>query len=163
MRAYFPHASNQVINHIANTLYPPVYDGSQPYTSAFSRLDLVISEMMVSCNSRFLATGLGVGLTYAYQFSVPPGLHMDDIPYTFYDGVSSSVSNATVATSMQRYIVSFAITGDPNAAVQPDGLPSFPVYGPEGSLTNFNTTFIDVEGDPNNNPRCDWWQRGQFL
>lgn len=164
MRIYFPHASDEVIDHIANTLYPPIYDGSQPYTSPFDRINLLISEMMVSCNSRFLATGLGVNRTYNYQFAVQPGFHMDDIPYTFYDGLlNGAVKNATMAMDMQRYIVSFAARGDPNAVGATAGRPHFPVYGRQADVTNFDTSFIDIEKDPNDNPRCAWWQRGLFL
>lgn len=165
MRIYFPHASAQVIDYVANTLYPPVYDGSQPYTSPSTRLNLLISEMMVSCNSRYLATGLGVARTYAYQFSVAPGYHMDDIPYTFYDGVLNGVvTNVSTAMELQRYIVAFAAVGDPNGAqAQQNGSSRFPTYGPHAELTNFNTSLIDVQGDPNDNPRCLWWQQGLFL
>lgn len=165
MHIYFPHASAQVIDHIANTLYPPIYDGSQPYKSPFARLNLLISEMMVSCNSRYLATGLGVARTYAYQFAVPPGFHMNDIPYTFYDGtLNGVVTDASMAMDLQRYITAFAAVGDPNGAREPkNGSSRFPLYGSQAELTNFNTSFTDVLKDPNDNPRCEWWQQGLFL
>ncbi|KAH8649248.1 carboxylesterase family protein [Xylariales sp. PMI_506] len=163
MRIYFPDASDAVIDYIADDLYPPVYDGSQPYATPFQRLDLLISEMMVSCNSRFLGTGLG-NKTYNYQFSVPPGYHMNDIPYTFFDGtLNGAVMNDTLAADMQRYITAFAATGDPNAYQNNTGLPTFPVYGAAAMIMNFNTTIIDTITDPIDNPRCAWWQKGLFL
>ena len=140
-----------------------MYDGSQAYATPFERLNLLISEMMISCNSRYLATGLG-NVTYNYQFSVPPGHHMDDIPYTFYDGtVNAAVENDTLALDMQSYITAFAATGNPNAFRKGTGLPLFPMYGRENTLLNFNTTFISTITDPNKNGRCDWWQKGLFL
>lgn len=165
MRIYFPHASDEVISFIANELYPAVYDGSQPYTTPFARLDLLISEMMVSCNSRWLTTGLGVDRTYNYLFSVPPGFHMDDIPYTFFGGAgNAAVKNETLAETMQRYIVAFIAEGDPGAFQAQTGA-AFPVtvYGSDSEVTNFNTTVIDVQKDPNDNARCAWWQQGLFL
>lgn len=165
MEIYFPAASPSIIDYIRNTLYPPVYDGSQPYTSPFDRLDLLISEMMISCNSRYIATALG-NETYNYMFSVPPGHHRGDIPYTFWDASGATndpVLNATLAEDMQRYITAFAATGDPNAFQKETGLPNFPKYGSEATVLNFNLTFIDEVADPTKNGRCDWWQLGLYL
>lgn len=163
MRIYFPHASNRVINYISKNLYPPIYDGSQPYTTPFERLNLLISEMMISCNSRYLGTGLD-DKTYNYQFSVIPGHHMDDIPYTFYDGtLNGAVSNATMAMDLQRYITAFAATGNPNAFQRKSGLPAFPRYGRNAKIMSFNTSQINVITDPERNRRCAWWQKGLFL
>jgi cholinesterase len=163
MHIYFPDASNDVIDYIANVLYPAVYDGSQPYTTPFERLNLLISEMMISCNSRYLATGLG-NRTWNYQFSVPPGFHMDDIPYTFFDGpLNGAVTNETLAIDMQRFITNFAVNGDPNVSANKTALPFFPAYGSEAELLNFNTSFIAPLTDPLDNPRCAWWQKGLFL
>lgn len=163
MHIYFPDASDSVVDFIANELYPPVYNGSQPWTTPFERLNVLISEMMVACNSRYLATGLD-DTTYNYQFSVPPGYHMNDIPYTFFDGtLNGAVTNQTMAADMQRYITAFAATGNPNAFNIAAGLPTFPVYGQGATLLNFNTSFINTITDPYDNPRCDWWQKGLFL
>lgn len=163
MRIYFPHASEAVINFIAKKLYPPVYDGSYPWTTPFQRLNLLISEMMVSCNSRYLGTGLE-NKTYNYEYSVPPGHHMDDIPYTFFDGtLNGAVTNETMAMDLQRYLTAFAATGDPNAFQKETELPNFPSYGSEAALLNFNTSFINHITDPLKNERCSWWQKGLFL
>ncbi len=163
MRIYFPNASDSVIDYISNTLYPPIYDGSQPWTTPFQRLNVLISEMMIACNSRYLATGLG-NETYNYQFSVPPGFHMNDIPYTFFDGtLNGAVTNQTMAQDMQRYITTFVATGSPNPYRSETNLPAFPRYGRGGTLLSLNTSSIDAIADPNDNPRCDWWQKGLFL
>lgn len=169
MRIYFPRISDASLRVLADELYPAVYDGSQPYTTPFARLNLLISEMMVSCNSRWLTTGLGVERTYGYRFSVPPGFHMDDIPYTFFDGaVNAAVKNETLAEAMQRYLVAFIADGDPSTlfrAQNDSSAAAVPVtvYGGSSQVTNFNTSVIDVIQDPNDNARCDWWQQGLFL
>ena len=165
MNIYFPAADPSIISFIANTLYPPIYDGSQPYTTPFDRLDLLISEMMISCNSRYIATARGND-SYNYMFSVPPGHHRGDIPYTFWDATGTTndpVLNTTLAEDMQRYITAFAATGDPNAFQGKTGLPTFPKYGSAATVLNFNQTFIDVVVDPMKNSRCDWWQLGLYL
>lgn len=100
------------------------------------------------------------------MFSVPPGHHRGDIPYTFWDSTGTTndpVLNATLAEDMQRYITTFAATGDPNAFHDETGLPTFPKYGSEATVLNLNQTFIDVVVDPMKNWRCDWWQRGLYL
>ncbi|KAF2101226.1 alpha/beta-hydrolase [Rhizodiscina lignyota] len=163
MRIYFPHASDAVIDFISNKLYPPIYDGSQPWTTPFERLNLLISEMMIACNSRYLGTGLG-NTTYNYEYSVPPGFHMDDIPYTFFDGtLNGAVTNKTMAMDLQRYITAFAATGNPNAFQKETALPTFARYGSEATLLNFNTSYISHITDPLKNDRCAWWQKGLLL
>ena len=155
MQIYFPAAAPSIISYISNTLYPPVYDGSQPYTTPFNRLDLLISEMMIACNSRYISTANGND-TYNYMFSVPPGHHRGDIPYTFWDAnstINDPVANVTTALEMQRYITAFAATGDPNAFQKQTGLQTFPKYGSEASILNFNLTFVDVVVDPMKNSR----------
>ena len=121
--------------------------------------------MMIACNSRYISTALG-NKTYNYLFSVPPGHHRQDIPYTFFDAngtANDPVQNATLAADMQRYITAFAATGDPNAFQKTTGLPTFPVYGSEAMALNFNLTEINTVVDPTKNPRCDWWQKGLYL
>lgn len=165
MKIYFPAADPSIIHYISNTLYPPIYDGSQPYTTPFDRLDLLISEMMISCNSRYIATAKGNN-TYNYMFSVPPGHHRGDIPYTFWDAggaTNDPVLNATLAEDMQRYITAFVATGNTNAFQKETGLPSWTRYGSEATILNFNLTFIDEVVDPMKNERCDWWQLGLYL
>ena len=155
MQIYFPAAERSIVNYISSTLYPPIYDGSQPYTTPFARLDLLISEMMIACNSRYISTAKGND-TYNYMFSVPPGHHRGDIPYTFWDAnstINDPVANVTTALEMQRYITAFAATGDPNAFQKKTGLPTFPKYGSVANVMNFNLTFVDVVVDPMKNSR----------
>ena len=61
--ASFPDVNPSVQTYIEEVLYPTVYDGRYFY---FDR----------AYNNQ----------TYAYEFSVPPALHGQDIPYTFFNG-----------------------------------------------------------------------------
>ena len=54
---------------------------------------------------------------------------------------------------MQRYITAFVATGDPNAFQKETELITFPKYGSEASVVNFNLTFVDVVVDPMKNSR----------
>jgi hypothetical protein len=54
---------------------------------------------------------------------------------------------------MQQYITAFVATGDPNAFQKETELITFPKYGSEGSVVNFNLTFVDVVVDPMKNSR----------
>jgi hypothetical protein len=61
-----------------------------------------------TCNTFYLDKAYD-NQTYAYFFTVPPGIHGEDIPYTYYNGAkSTSVVSPTVAIALQEYITNFA-------------------------------------------------------
>ncbi|KAB8237925.1 Alpha/Beta hydrolase protein [Aspergillus alliaceus] len=63
---------------------------------------------------------------FAYKFSVGYAIHAMDVPYTYYDGPTAEVKNATAAIALQKYLTRFAITGDPNQKpAKTDTLPLF--------------------------------------
>lgn len=159
IRRSFPGIQDSVVNYVVKTLYPAVYDGSQPYSNGLDRTILIISELIFTCNTNYLARAYGNN-TYNYQFSVPPGLHGFDVPYTFYNGVSADPTfNATVAMALQDYLTSFAQNGEPSG----EGFPSFPLYGPSSTEINLNITGINPIKDPTANPRCLFWQKALYY
>jgi carboxylesterase type B len=159
LRSTFPGVQDSVVSYIISTLYPAVYDGSQPYRNGLQRTIFLLSELIFTCNTNYLARAYD-NKTYNYQFSVPPALHGFDIPYTFYNGaVPNRFFNTTVAVALQEYITSFAKDGVPNV----EGLPEFPIYGPEGTELNLNVTGIGPIPDPTNNPRCLYWQKALYY
>ena len=113
-----------------------------------------------SCNTFYLDKAFG-NQTYAYQFSVPPALHGDDVPYTFFNGPSSSVISDPIAVALQEYITSFVLNGHP--ASQGPSLPMFPIYSNATDIINLNATSITEILDPTANVRCDWWQRELYV
>ena len=145
------------LSYITQTLYPPIFDGSRGYTSQFGRVALTISEGLFSCNTNYLARAYGNN-THNYLFSVPPGIHGEDVPYTFYGGglPNELVIAPSTATALQEYITSFAIQGLPSGP----GLPVFPAYGSQAQVENLNATSIMQIRDPAANERCLWWQKG---
>ena len=155
LAASFPNISPAVASYIENVLYPPIFNGSYGYTDNIGRTALTTSEGLFTCNTNYLDRAYG-NKTYSYQFSIPPALHGQDIPYTFFNGPNPSVLNNTVAVALQEYITSFAQTSTPSAP----GLPVFPQYGANSNLLNLGLTQISVIKDNTANARCLWWQKG---
>ena len=159
IRQQFPSIQDSVVSYIIDTLYPAVYDGTQPYRNGLDRTIFINSELIFTCNTVYLAKAYG-GNTYNYQFSVPPGLHALDIPYTFYSGVSTDPTfNTTIAIALQEYLTSFAKNGVPSG----EGFPSFPLYGPTANEQNLNISGIRTMMDTTDNPRCSYWQKALYY
>jgi carboxylesterase type B len=158
LTTFFPDISPAVVSYIENVLYPPVYTGQYGYTTPFQRAILTTADASFTCNTFYLDKAFN-NKTYAYQFSVAPGLHGEDIPYTFFNGPSTSVVNNTIAVALQEYITSFAINGVPSGP----GIPTFPMFGSGGIDINFNATTISDILDPNANARCNWWQKALYF
>lgn len=156
----FPDIQPSVVNYIAGTLYPPVFNGSYPYTSYFERAELTLAESAFTCNTYFLHRAVqGRSSTYGYRFSVPPAYHGQDVPYTYFNGPSPRVANATIAEAMQSYLTRFALSGNPNGA----GAVAVPEYWPGAAILDLNVTGSTVIPDPNNNVRCRWWQEALYY
>lgn len=149
-----------ILRYIIRTLYPPIFDGSQAqnYTNQIARADALTSELIFTCNTFYLDTAYN-NETYAYYFTVPPALHGQDIPYTYFNGPDpENVPNPRIAIALQEYITSFAMDGNPNER----GVPFFPMYGNDATVQELSATGIDQLRDPTANARCVWWQKGLF-
>ena len=159
-----PLATNDsALNYITQVLYPPIFDGSQGYTTQAERNNLTIADAIFVCNTRFLTQADFRPQTYAYQCSAPPGLHAADLPYTFYDFGSVPGVNTTIAETMQGYITRFAETGQPNA-------PALPAFaGASGTrmvqeLGNDGIgSILDEGGIRQLSERCRYWQEVPYL
>ncbi|KAJ6126554.1 hypothetical protein N7523_002166 [Penicillium sp. IBT 18751x] len=164
---YYPNIRPNVTEYVTNVLYPAKYDGSYGYTTPLERAAFLISELIFVCNTDYINRAYH-GHTYAYEFSIPPAVHGQDVLYTFYNNGSSalsssleglSVSNVTVAEIMQEYFTSFVETGTPRSATGP----TFPPHGERGQLMNFGNTTVQPMRDTSNNPRCRFWQTAPYA
>jgi len=159
----FPEIQPAVANYIENVLYPPNMTngtlGLSGYSDETGRADLITSESTFTCNTYYLDRAFG-NQTYAYQFSVGPALHGQDVPYTFFNGPSSSVSSDTAAVALQQYITSFAVNGAPSGNYT---IPYFPMYGKNNTVIDLNATSITDIADPVANYRCLWWQKELYA
>ena len=159
----FPTASPNVTHYIENVLYPPAPGrpgtiGLTGYSDETGRLDLAISESSFTCNTFYLDKAFQ-NQTYAYQFSVPPGLHGQDVQYTFFNGPNPAVTSGSIAIALQEYITSFAIKGVPSGP----SLPRFPLYTNATDIIDLNATSITTILDPIANQRCNWWQQELYA
>ncbi|KAI9822720.1 MAG: hypothetical protein M1826_000424 [Phylliscum demangeonii] len=191
LASVFPRIRPEVAAYISQTLYPPVFDGSFGYRDGVQRVALTISDAFYACNAVYLDQAYQ-GSSYGYEWSMPPGLHAVDLPYTFYDGpdtrlLPSSSSSPpsspqseepnmlqTLALSLQ-----FGRVADPNLAADwQEYLTSFVVngmpttrggrvlpdqYGQASRVMGFGVHGAGQIIDPSANDRCRWWQRGLYL
>ena len=166
IRTVMPSVTDAALFYLQDVLYPPIFNGSYGYVNDMTRASLVIAESTFTCNTRYLDLAFK-NRTYSYFFTVPPGFHGEDPPYTFFDGDTSTPDdggpvNATVATRFQQYLAGFVMTGNPNSGGT--ARPIFPLYG-----SNSTILVIDIQDngqtmkDTVANTRCDWWQRGLYA
>ena len=95
----------ETLQYITDTLYPPIFDGTQAqeYTTQVARAAAQISEMVFTCNTFYLDKALRNN-TYSYYFAVPPAIHGSDIPYTYYNGPDPlMVVSPKTAVQLQKY------------------------------------------------------------
>lgn len=149
---YFPNTAADVLAHIEDTLYPPVYNTSF-YNNTSARASRTVADSIINCNAGALAAAYANN-SYAYNFAVAPAIHGSDYSYTWYGSVA--VANATIADALQDYIISFITTGKPTTSVS--GVPDMEVYGSEAVAVNFDTSGIIKTTDMAANERCAWWE-----
>ncbi|ORY11146.1 acetylcholinesterase precursor [Clohesyomyces aquaticus] len=160
----FPYMDQSLIDHAMTMFYPPIFNGSYGYTSEWERAALMIGDLAITCNGKYLSQGLA-NKTYSYFFAQPPSYHGIDNLYTYYDGgaVSSTdvsmVMNRTVAITIQQLITSFAKNGVPTA----EGVSQFRTYGADAQVLRLSSGrgFQEVR-DGSSDARCAWWQNIRY-
>ncbi|KAF4918838.1 Carboxylesterase patB [Colletotrichum viniferum] len=156
----FPSFDASLVEHVAEVVYPPVFDGTQPYVDDLGRGTLLMAETRIVCNTLFLRRAFG-NESLAYIFGVPPSLHGDDLKYTFYNGaygaqMDSRSLNVTIAEVLQDYIASYAISGKPTTDVS--GVDVFPKVGSKSTAWTLDVAGVQSAVDGAVNDRCSWWQ-----
>lgn len=140
------------MEYISQTLYPPIYDGTQNYTDAFTRTAKVVAEVSIECNTFYVDAAFD-GRGYAYVFAVPPATHGQDVDFTFHVGKAND-SQSRIAVEMQKYFVNFAEVGNPNGR----DLEAWETFG-DGAVKMFNVTgHGSMSVDRGLEERCRWWQ-----
>ena len=165
LESLFPELVNDTVSldYVTQTLYPPIFDGSQGYTSQTERSNLTFADAAFVSNTRSMSQASFLPTTYSYQFSGPPAVHGADLPFTFFDSAPAPGVDTTVAELLQRYITRFAETGQPNAP----GLPPFPAARPGSTVQNLGSAFVgpipDEGGGTQLSRRCRFWQEAPYL
>ncbi|KAJ5449225.1 Carboxylesterase type B [Penicillium cf. griseofulvum] len=151
-------ANASVRAYTAEVLYPPIFNGSRPYRSQHGRANLFWSELSTMCNTRYLHEAVATP-GYAIEYAVAPAMHLSDTTSVFYNGQGSDASlNATIAQLMQRQIVQFVKTGNPNAK----GDPNVPLHQGKANVLSLGDNGVHIKLDSTNTDRCAYWQQVEF-
>jgi acetylcholinesterase len=149
-----PGAEDGALDYVLQVLYPPIYNGIQPYRSILERLALILTESCFTCNIFYMNMGYK-NQTYSYEFQILPAFHGADSPYNWYNGQTASAGFfPRFAEELQEYFVNFVTKGNPNG----NGLPFFPIHGVNATINSLRTSGWVVQADPTSNSRCAWWQ-----
>ncbi|KAL9606784.1 MAG: hypothetical protein Q9179_000074 [Wetmoreana sp. 5 TL-2023] len=153
------------VQHISQVLYPPVFDGSQGYTTQAERVNMTIADATVVCNvGAMVSANYNCLWTYAYEFSIPPAVHGTDLFHTFYDFEPGPGINTTVAETLQEYLVRFAEKAQPNSS---KSQPLFKSEPPGLAMQNLGRgsggTVFDQGGIKQRTQRCQFWQDAPYL
>lgn len=156
----FPSATTAIQQQIINQIYPPIYDGSLPYTTPQQRSDLAVKEYFISCQTVSIAKAYR-NLTHDYIFGVAPAIHAQDLAYTYYPNGVTPGFYPNVATTLQKYVVNFVLTGNPNKDKM--SLAPWPTFGQRAAAINFTETGISQTTSDSENSRCAFWNQADYY
>jgi len=135
----------EVLKLATYALYP--YQG--PGVPEWLRTSAFWGDTDMNCNGAWLVRSFQK--SYRYVFNVPPAIHGEDVPYTFYAGPNPSIVNDTTAIIHQKFITNYVIHGEPRCAMGA----CFGKYGLSANALSVNTTEIKVIRDPWASERCN--------
>ena len=145
------------IRYILGELYPPPPEAGGLYSNQYERACMIVSEASFTCHTRALGIAFQSS-TWHYRFDVPPAVHMQDLPWTFFrDGVGNV--NEEIAEAMQLYMTNFVKYGQPNHG---QNLSSWPLYGHSAQINAFKSLSIEKDWDDASSHRCDFWLKGDY-
>ncbi|CAJ0554867.1 Ff.00g133800.m01.CDS01 [Fusarium sp. VM40] len=150
LRRSLPGLDGEQRGELADKIYPPLYDGSLGYVDMDTRQMRVWGESTIDCPFNAISQATK-DTSYAYEFGVSPGFHIQDLSYTFGNPATAIRPSQK---SLQLAIASFVLKGVPVL----EGGKEFPVFGDEGLLVNI-TAVGAVPSVLNNlnQTRCKWW------
>ncbi|QSZ35471.1 hypothetical protein DSL72_008341 [Monilinia vaccinii-corymbosi] len=173
LRLYFPSITNDVIDEILR-LYP-----STDYASESHRLADILQSLDLTAHNFALTEALK-NQTWNAMVALDNATHGTDQNYYWYSNFTLVETNSTTATTgnaasagivttkdvdrdvalkMQKYLVSFILTGDPNTMWREDKM-DWPMHGGNSSSAGrelvFNHTMY-IQGDSLANDRSRFW------
>lgn len=155
----FPTANESTVSTVTDVLYPPIFNGTYGYTDAIGRTALAIADLVITCNAYLLASTLES--SYAYYFSVPPGLHGEDVSYTFFNGDTTTSDDGLpvqedIAVPFQEFLLNFTMNGTPGEGAV--------LYGSNNTVSNVGFgTFGTLVKDPAARPQCAFWEAAPYY
>ncbi|TGO32075.1 hypothetical protein BHYA_0357g00040 [Botrytis hyacinthi] len=159
IRKSLPGLKDEDLEYIVKDLYP-LEDENAGVLDKLLRGANATSELSTICNAVYLLDAFGAEGSYKCVFGVEPGVHGQDVGFSFYQKPPSNPtdiyntgkvlpSTEIVAQTLQAYIVGFVKEGDPNRGLIG---PDFPVYK-DGILilgSKKNGSMIVPEGELQN-------------
>ncbi|EPS41516.1 hypothetical protein H072_4565 [Dactylellina haptotyla CBS 200.50] len=173
----FANATATTLNQIL-TMYPEP-GLFRKYLTNFLRSADLIGQFIVTCNTRFIAEAYP-GKTYNYQFSVIPGIHAEDILFTFWspdiklgpiqlDFSLSFLTSKNLATGWQSYLTSFTRSGNPNTFRERGGFPATSEWQKATVAAEINVLNMDLFGfsmksdEDTDAARCNFWKSSAYT
>lgn len=154
----FPSAITSIQQQIINQIYPPIYDGSLPYTTPQQRSDLAVEEYFTSCQTVGIAEAYG-NQTHNYIFGIAPAIHAQDLTYTYYPSGATPDFYPKVAVTLQDYLVNFVLPGNPNKK----GLSPWPIFGQHAAAIKLTETGVSRRSSDSANSRCAFWNQADYY
>ncbi|KAJ5720187.1 esterase [Penicillium malachiteum] len=163
LRMYFPAITNDVITEILK-LYPASH-----YESAGLRLSDIRQSFDLTGKDLALTQALH-NQTWNAMVNLGDATHGTDQYYYWYstystvpaNGLATSENvNVTIARTMQKYLLSFVLTGNPNTLWAKDKI-FWPKYGNLTNTLNLNTT-MNIITDDLANDRSLFWNKALWY
>ena len=126
-----------------------------------------VIESVIDCNCLYLSRAYSNN-TYNYRFSVIPGIHGEDLLYTFYPttltGYDLSINIPDPdAKAWQSYFTSFVMYGTTNTG-RSSGTVTWPICGSEMDIIEVSLSgFTQTTDDELPADRCTFWQSAPYM
>ncbi|KFG80558.1 carboxylesterase [Metarhizium anisopliae] len=164
LKTLFPGATQSFVSRLLQ-LYPR--DG---FNSTFFQRQQIFGDFIISCFSQYMAAAVSDRGEPVYKmiFDAGGGLHGSLVPFTETVNLNGTSNNATLASIIRSYYISFATQLDPNAVSYTDSNhPHWPTYqtGGNANLTVLSITDSGIEAgeDPDNSAQCDFFHGQSYV
>lgn len=160
----YPSMTQENLDHVTETLYPAIFDGTYGYTDPYGRASNMRADAIIVCKKLPLLNAFPQK-AYSYQFSLPPGIHGADLEYTFYKdegqrpfdpATLSGVASEQSAHTHQRWIGDFVTNGQPKNINSVSSL-LYPGHQSNASTVNLDLNGTSVIREYAAGPRCAFW------
>lgn len=159
---YFPVITDTIVNEIL-ALYP-----ESDYTSPGLRFSDIEQSFELTSHNLALTNGLH-NQTWNAMVALGEAPHGTDQDYYWYStyalsgDIQTNPVNATTARIMQKYLLSFALTGNPNT-LWPNDKIEWPLYNTStnGVEIVFNTTMY-LQADSLANAKSRFWNKALWY